>query len=204
MASISFTDACLGRVLDAFDKCPYKDNTILVLWADHGWHLGEKLHWRKFTLWEEATRNPLMFVVPGLTKPGGRCSRPVNLLDIYPTLVALCGLKPNKALEGVSLVGLLKDPDAKWDRPTLTTFGRGNHSIRSEHWRYTRYRDNTDELYDHRKDPWEWTNLAGEPKYDAIKAEHAKWMPTVNAADIPRGLRKKAKRKKPKTPKKET
>ena len=191
MASISFTDACVGRVIDALEKSPYAKNTLIVLWADHGWHLGEKLHWRKFTLWEEATRNPLMFVVPGMTRPGGRCTRPVNLLDIYPTLVELCGLKPNKALEGVSLVPLLKDPGAKWDRPTLTTYGRNNHSIRSEDWRYTRYRDGTEELYDHRKDPWEWANLAGEAKYDAVKADHARWLPKVNAPDSPGASRRK-------------
>ena len=115
----------------------------------------------------------------------------MNLLDIYPTLVELCGLKPNKALEGVSLVPLLKDPGAKWDRPTLTTYGRNNHSIRSEDWRYTRYRDGTEELYDHRKDPWEWANLAGEAKYDAVKADHARWLPKVNAPDSPGASRRK-------------
>ena len=194
MASISFTDACLGRVLDAFEKSQYTKNTIIVLWADHGWHLGEKLHWRKFSLWEEATRNPLMFVVPGLTRPGGRCTRPVNLLDIYPTLVDLCGLKPNKALEGTSLAGLLKDPSAEWDRPSLTTFGRNNHSLRGEHWRYTRYRDGTEELYDHRADPWEWTNLAGKAEHDGVKARLAKWLPKTNAAEIPAGRRTRKKK----------
>jgi len=186
LASISFTDACLGRVIDAFDKSPYAENTIVVLWSDHGWHLGEKLHWRKFSLWEEATHNVLMIIAPGITRPGGRCSRPVTMLDIYPTLIDLCRLRPKEQLEGRSLLSLLKNPQAEWDRPALTTHGRNNHSLRTERWRYIRYSDGTEELYDHEKDQLEWKNLAGDRRYTGVKKQLAKWLPKVNAPDVVR------------------
>ena len=183
LASIAFTDGQLGRVLDALDASAYRDNTTIVLWSDHGWHLGEKLHWRKFALWEEATHNVMMMVAPGITKPGMRCDRPVNLLDIYPTLVELHGLPPKKGLEGVSLVPLLKNPAATWDRPALTTFGRNNHSVRNERFRYIRYSDGTEELYDHVDDDLEWHNLASNPHYETVKRDLARWLPTVNHPD---------------------
>jgi len=191
LASISFVDTCVGRVIDAFDKSPYADNTVIILWSDHGWHLGEKLHWRKFALWEEATHNVLMVVAPGITKPGQRCSRPVTLVDIYPTLVELCGLTAKPELEGRSLLPLLKNSKAKWDRPALTTHGRNNHSLRSERFRYIRYSDGTEELYDHNKDVLEWNNLANNPKYAGVKKRLAKWLPKLNAPDAPRTKRKK-------------
>jgi arylsulfatase A-like enzyme len=185
LASISFVDACVGRVIDAFDKSPHVDNTVIVLWSDHGWHLGEKLHWRKFALWEEATHNVFMVVAPGVTQPGQRCSRPVSMLDIYPTLIDLCNLAAKKELQGKSLLPLLKNAKAEWQRPALTTHGRNNHSVRSEKWRYIRYSDGTEELYDHDKDELEWTNLAGDPKYADIKKDLAKWLPETNAPDVP-------------------
>ncbi len=190
LASVSFADACLGRVLDALDAGPNRDNTIVVLWGDHGWHLGEKLHWRKFALWEEATHNPLMFVVPGVAQPGARCSRPVSLLDVYPTLADLCDLGPRDELEGNSLLPLLEDPNMAWEPPAVTTYMQNNHSVRSERWRYIRYHDGTEELYDHSRDEMEWTNLAGDAKYAAIKAEHARWLPTVNADPSPHAPKK--------------
>jgi arylsulfatase A-like enzyme len=186
LASITFSDTCVGRILDALDQSPYAQNTIIVLWTDHGWHLGQKQHWRKFALWEEATRVPLMFVVPGLTRAGSRCERTVNLLDLYPTLAELCGLPAREGLEGTSLVPLLKDPAAAWDRPSVTTHGRNNHAVRSEQWRYIRYSDGTEELYDHRTDPHEWTNLAGKPEHAAVKKELAAWLPKTNVPDAPR------------------
>ena len=201
LASITFTDDCVGRVIDALDKSDYTDNTVIVLWSDHGWHLGEKLHWRKFALWEEATHNVMMFVVPGVTKTGGRCEWPVNLLDIYPTLVDLCGLRKKPELDGISLVPLLKDPNGDWERPTLTTHGKDNHSVRSRRWRYIRYLDGTEELYDHEKDEMEWTNLANNPKYKEVKAELAKWLPKINVPESPRdkGKKKRNSTKKGKT-----
>jgi choline-sulfatase len=186
LASISFVDTCVGRVIDAFDKSPYTDNTIIILWSDHGWHLGEKLHWRKFSLWEEATHNVLMAVVPGITKPGQRCPRSVNMVDIYPTLIELCGLTAKPELEGRSLLSLLKNPNAKWDRPALTTHGRNNHSLRTERFRYIRYSDGTEELYDHRNDELEWNNLADNPKYAEVKKRLTKWLPKTNVPDVPK------------------
>ncbi len=180
LASISFADDCVGRVIEALDNSAYRDNTIVVLWSDHGWHLGEKLHWRKFALWEEATRNVLMIAGPGIT-PAGRCPAPVNLLDIYPTLIDLCGLDPKMELEGDSLRPLLDNPQADWGRPTLTTFGQNNHSVRSVRWRYTRYADGTEELYDHAADEMEWHNLAQDSQYEEVKNWHRAWLPERNA-----------------------
>ncbi len=185
LACIAFADAQLGRLLDAYEKSPFKQNSLIVLWSDHGWHLGEKLHWRKFSLWEEATHNVLMVVAPGVTKPGSRCDRTVSLMDIYPTLVDLCGLPSRAGLEGVSLRPLLADAKAKWDRPALTTYFRNNHSVRSEEWRYIRYEDGTEELYDRKKDPLEWKNLAADPKLAAVKQKLAQWLPTTNVEDVP-------------------
>jgi arylsulfatase A-like enzyme len=185
LASIAFMDAALGKLIDAFDDSPLAKNTNIVLWSDHGWHLGEKLHWRKFSLWEESTRNVLAFVAPGVTKPEGRSPRTVSLIDIYPTLIDLCGLSAKPGLEGVRLAPLLRDPNAAWARPAVTTYGRDNHSIRSERWRYTRYRDGGEELYDHRVDPMEWENLAGRPQYATIQRELARWIPKVNVPDSP-------------------
>lgn len=186
LASISFVDDCVGRVIDALDKSPHRDNTIVVLWSDHGWHLGEKLHWRKFALWEEATHNVLMFAAPGVTSPGGRCDAPVNLLDIYPTLIDLCSLRQREELEGVSLISLLENPETEWEQPALTTHGRNNHSVRSKRWRYIRYSDGTEELYDHKVDELEWNNLAEDPQYSEIKERLARWLPKTNVMDIPR------------------
>jgi arylsulfatase A-like enzyme len=185
LASIAFTDACLGQLLDTLDKSPYADNTIIVLWGDHGWHLGEKHHWRKFALWEEATRVPLMITAPGVTKAGGRSDRTVNLIDLYPTLSELCGLPVRPELEGTSLVPQLKDPAAAREQPSVTTHGRENHAVRTERWRYIRYRDGTEELYDHQNDPMEWTNLAAKAEHESLKKELAGWLPKTNAKDAP-------------------
>jgi arylsulfatase A-like enzyme len=183
LASITFADAEVGRLIDALDKSPYAENTIVVLWGDHGWHLGEKLHWRKFSLWEEADRAPLLMVAPGITKPNGRCPRPVSFMDIYPTLSDLCGLPVGEHLSGQSLRPLLENPQAPWDRPAITTHGRNNHAVRSERYRYIRYGDGTEELYDHEDDPMEWTNLAGKADLAPVKKELGKWLPKQNAAD---------------------
>lgn len=186
LASISFADAQVGRLLDALDASPYRDNTIVVLWSDHGWHLGEKQHWRKFALWEEATRSVRFFAVPGLTPAGSLCHRTASLLQVYPTLAELCGLPLPEQLEGTSLRALLADPGAPWERPALTTHGRNNHAVRSERWRYIRYADGSEELYAHDSDPMEWRNLASEPTYRGVKQELQAWLPKVNAPEAPR------------------
>lgn len=183
LAAIAFTDAMIGRLLDALDASPNKDNTIIVLWGDHGWHLGEKQHWRKFTLWEEATRAPLIMVAPGVTRPGGVCNRTVDFMGIYPTLCDLCGISTPGHVQGKSLKPLLADPEASWDQPALTTYMFNNHGIRSERWRYIRYHDGSEELYDEEKDPMEWVNLAGKPEFAPIKADLARFMPKANTPD---------------------
>jgi arylsulfatase A-like enzyme len=186
LAAVSFCDERIGQLMTAFDASPHRDDTIIVLWSDHGWHLGEKLHWRKFSLWEESTRNLLFIIAPGVTKPGTLCDAPVNLIDIYPTLIDLCGLSPPpKQIESTSLLPLLKDAKTAWDRPSLCTFRKGNHSLRSRRYRYTRYHDASEELYDHQTDPNEWTNLADRPEHEALKKELAKHFPSSNADPIP-------------------
>lgn len=181
LATITFCDAMVGRLLDGFDKSPYRDNTIVVLWSDHGWHLGEKEHWRKFALWEEATRAPLIWVVPGVTRPATVCDRSVDFMHIYPTLCDLCGLPTPKHVEGESLRRLLADPGGPWEKPALTTYKFKNHAIRSDGWRYIRYENGDEELYDHAADPHEWTNLARDPRYTAKKVELARWLPKSDA-----------------------
>lgn len=180
-ACASFADKQIGRLIDALDSSNYKDNTIIVLWSDHGFHLGEKKHWEKFVLWEKSTRIPFIIVAPGVTQPGNVCDRPVSLIDIYPTLIELCGLKPKPELEGVSLVPLLKEPATTWNRPAVMTYGKGNHAIRSQRWRYIHYSDGSEELYDHNSDPHEWYNLANLPEYRKTIEELKKWLPEKNA-----------------------
>jgi choline-sulfatase len=184
LASISFVDAQVGRVLDALKESGQDTHTIIVLWSDHGWHLGEKGITGKNTLWERSTRVPLIFAGPGITA-NAKCARPAELLDIYPTLLDLCGLPPNKANEGISLVPQLKDPKAARERPAITTHNAGNHGVRTEKWRYIVYADGSEELYDEVNDPHEWTNLAKGPRYADVKKELAKWAPAKSAAPVP-------------------
>jgi choline-sulfatase len=155
------------------------DNTIVVLWGDHGWHLGEKGITGKNTLWERSARVPLVFAGPGVMK-NGRCAQPAELLDMYPTLVELCGLPPRTDLEGLSLVPQLKNPATKRDRPAITSHNQGNHGIRSEQYRYIQYADGSEELYDLKADPNEWTNLARDKKFARVVAEHKKWLPKID------------------------
>ena len=183
LATVAYCDMNLGRLLDAFDKSAYRDNTIIVLWGDHGWHLGEKSHWRKFALWEEATRAPLMWVVPGLTKPGTLSDRTVDFMSIFPTLTDLCGIPTPKHVEGASLRSLLANPKATWSAPAVTTYRYKNHTARSAEWRYIRYANGEEELYDEVKDPNEYVNLAGKPEFAARKAELAKFLPRTDAPD---------------------
>jgi arylsulfatase A-like enzyme len=177
LAAIAYADMNIGRLLDAFEKGPHRDRTIVVLWGDHGWHLGEKLHWRKFTLWEEATRAPLIWVVPGVTKGGTLCHRTVDFMSLYPTLCDLAGVPCPGHVEGRSIKELLRDPAAPWTTPALTTFGFRNHAVRDERWRYIRYADGSEELYDEETDPYEWTNLAGVEAHAAVKARLSQWLP---------------------------
>jgi len=184
LASNSFMDAQVGRVLKALEETGRAENTIIVLWSDHGWHLGEKLITGKNTLWDRSTRVPLMFAGPGVSKDAV-CARPAELLDIYPTLLELCGLEGPGGLEGHSLLPQLKDADAERPWPAITTHNQGNHGIRTERWRYIRYADGSEELYDMQADPNEWKNLAGDSNYADVKAKLAKWLPDVDLPPAP-------------------
>jgi len=150
-ASVSFTDDMVGRLASALDASPNAEDTIIVLWSDHGYHLGQKEHWEKFALWEPTTRVPLIIVAPGVSKAGTVCHQPVSLLDLYPTLAELSGTPSDLAFDGASLVPLLKDPTRKTGRTIVTTHGQNNHALRSADWRYIRYADGTEELYDQKR-----------------------------------------------------
>ncbi|QEG24976.1 sulfatase [Mariniblastus fucicola] len=184
LASTTFIDAQIGRVLDALERNDYDDNTIIVLWSDHGFHLGEKRITGKNTLWDRSTRVPLIFAGPGMLQ-GQTCTQPAELLDMYPTLLELCGLPKNEALEGLSLMPQLKDPNTVRERPAITTHNHDNHGIRSENWRYIQYADGSEELYDMQADPNEWTNLIGDSKHDAVIEQHRRWLPNVNQKPAP-------------------
>ena len=179
LACTSMVDDLIGEIVEALEKSKYADNTIIVLWSDHGFQLGEKGRWGKYSLWERATRVNLLWVAPGVTKPGTVTDKPVNLLDIYPTLASLTGLEPPEGqLEGNDLSVLMKNPNAAWDDTTVTTFGYKNYGVRSERYRYIVYEDGSEELYDHTKDKWEWNNLAGDPEYAEIKSIMREEIPT--------------------------
>jgi len=183
LASVSFVDHCVGTVLEALKSSPHADNTLIVLWSDHGFHLGEKQHWAKRTLWEESTRVPLLFAGPGI-KPGEACREPASLLDIYPTLVKLCGLPANSHLEGVSLLPQLDDAAAARKIPAITSSYFGNHSVRSRDWRLISYEDGAKELYDHRTDPDEFHNLANDPAHRDTLRGLSKWLPKKAAPEF--------------------
>jgi arylsulfatase A-like enzyme len=184
LACTSFVDHQIGRIMTALDAKGLRDNTIIVLWSDHGWHIGEKEITGKNTLWDDGTRVPLIFAGPGITA-GGKVTSPAELLDIYPTLNELCELSPVEGLEGHSLVPQLKDQNAMRKWPAITTHNRGNHGIRTENYRYIHYADGSEELYDLENDPKEWNNVAAEPGYAKIIAEHRKWLPKIDVDPVP-------------------
>ncbi len=169
LASVSYIDYEIGRLLDALGRSTAADETLIILWSDHGWHLGEKEHWGKWTGWERSTRVPVMIAPPsGRARgfaTGSTSDQPVSLIDVYPTLAELCGLTPPDTLDGESLVPLLHDPETVTGRAVVTMFSPGNGSLRTHRWRYIRYADGSEELYDHANDPNEWNNLAGARQY---------------------------------------
>ena len=180
LASVSFTDAMVGRLMKALDDGPMAENTVVVLWSDHGYHLGHKEHWEKFALWEQTTRVPLIFMAPGMVsqKPS---TIPASLLDVYPTLADLCGLKQPEHLDGMSLKVWLQNSQTESSRNVIITQGKDNHAVRSRYWRYIQYADGSEELYYLRTDPEEFTNLANDQKYDEVKAELVHTLPSYNA-----------------------
>ncbi len=176
LASATFVDACVGKVLRALEASRYRENTIVVLFSDHGFHLGEKQRWAKRSLWEDGTRVPLIISAPGL--PTGQvCTQAAGLIDIYPTLLDLCGMSAEKKHEGITLKPQLENAAASRTTPVITTFGPGNHAVRSERWRYIRYRDGSEELYDHHHDRHEWNNLAHDPVWKDVMHAHRKHVP---------------------------
>ena len=180
-AAITFADAMVGRLLDTFLKSPYAKNTILVLWSDHGMHMGEKENIEKFTLWERSTRVPLILSVPDLTYPGTSCDQPVSLMDLYPTLVELAGFEQPDHLDGNSLVPQIKDPQTATS-PVISSYKFSwaenpviGHAVRSKRYRYIYYpKINLEELYDHDVDPNEWTNIAYYPSSKTKLEDHRK------------------------------
>ena len=187
-AACSFADFQVGRLIDALVAEGLDQNTIIVLWSDHGYHLGEKDHWEKFILYEKTTHVPLIFVVPGLGK-GRKISSPAGLIDIYPTLAELCGLPLPEHLEGESLVPILEGSEDKTGSPVITTYGRNNHAIRSDEYRYIRLADGSEELYHTAMDPHEWNNLAGDPSFRPVMDELAGWIPEVNKESVSDAVR---------------
>jgi len=180
LACVSFVDYEIGRVMEALEKSKHAENTIIVLWSDHGYRLGEKGTFAKHALWEPATKAPLMFAGPSI--PQGRIiDEPVELLSIYPTLLALSGLPAYERNEGKSLLNVLKNGKMDPKSVAITTFGMNNHGIKTKESRYIQYEDGGEELYDHNKDPNEWTNLANHPEHKALKEKLQEFLPTVNA-----------------------
>jgi len=180
LACQAFADDQLGHLMAALKKSKHADNTIVVVWSDHGFHLGEKMRFTKNSPWEESSRTVLMVKAPGATKGGTKCDQPVSLMDMYPTICELTGTKLPAKLGGESLVSLLKDPTRTTGRAVVTTVGAGNHSVRSTRWRYIRYADGGEELYDHDADPNEWRNLAGNDAYADVKMKMKAHLPKKN------------------------
>ena len=180
LACMSFVDSELGRVLDALEKSNYADNTIIVLWSDHGYRLGEKGTFAKHALWETATKAPLMFAGPNLPR-GKKIAAPVEMLSIYPTLLELTGLPAYSKNEGSSLVTLMKNNVGLETAQAITTFGMNNHAIKKDGYRYIQYEDGTQEFYDHSIDPNEWKNEAHNPKFKSKINELKALLPKVNS-----------------------
>lgn len=183
LACISWADYNIGRVLDALENSPYADNTVVVLWSDHGYALGEKRHFRKFALWEETTKVPFIIwdrretdAIENRTVRDG-----VSLINIYRTLADLTGLEAPEYVDGYSLVPQLRDQSIPVPEPSICSWGRGNYAIRDADFRYIRYFDGSEELYAHIKDPDEWTNVADNPEYAVVKARLAKALPANEA-----------------------
>ena len=185
LASITFTDDQVGAILESLAQSPYASSTIVVLWSDHGYHLGTKDHWHKQTLWEECTRIPFIMKVPGAAGNGSECSEPVDMTHVYPTLLSLCGLPKKGDLDGRDLSRLLEEPDSEWAYPAISEIGQGNVAIRSHNWRYIQYKDGSEELYNRDQDPNEWNNVASQEKYRAELDRHRNWVPEQFAPVLP-------------------
>lgn len=180
LACMSYVDYELGRVLDALEQSKYADNTVVVLWSDHGYRLGEKGTFAKHALWETATKAPLMFAGPNLPK-GKKIDAPVEMLSIYPTLLELSGLPAYDRNEGNSLVAMMENDKGLEEARAITTYGMNNHAVKANGYRYIQYEDGTEEFYDHATDPNEWYNEANNPKYKEKIEELKGYLPKVNS-----------------------
>lgn len=168
LACTSYADAQVGRVLDALEASPARDNTIVIFWSDQGYHHGEKGQWGKHTLWRQTARIPFLWAGPGIARQA-KVAATVSAIDMYPTLVDLCGLAPDPGLEGKSLAGVLRDPSQAGDRDVLLCeIKPGGYTIVNQQWRYIHYADDTEELYHLAEDPNEWHNLAPAGKHPAV------------------------------------
>ncbi len=183
-ACTSFADWNIGRVIEALDKSKYSENTIVVFWSDNGYHCGEKNHWEKNTLWEQSAKTPMAIRLPDSSENGKKCQRPVNSVDLYPTLTELCGLNQHSKTDGNSLKPLLKQVETEW-HPTITTFGEGFVSIRDERFRYIQYSDGSEELYDHSIDPYEISNVYAKKEFEKILTNLRKHIPQKFAKELP-------------------
>jgi len=190
LACISWADFNVGRLIDALEASPYADNTVVVLWSDHGYGMGEKKHFRKFALWEETTRVPFIIwdarekkVIAGREVKDG-----VSLINVYRTLAEISGLEAPDYVDGFSLVPQLKNPNTAVEGQAICSWGRGNYTVRTRDWRYTRYYDGGEELYDHAKDPDEWTNLANNPEYADVKKRLSAKLPQQEVPIVMEGL----------------
>lgn len=192
LASINFADYLVGQLLQSLDESEYADNTIVIIYSDHGWQLGEKQHWRKFALWENVINTVLMIKVPPGTKGllsgsrvGVTCYRNVSLVDIFPTLTELCGLNPKEGITGRNLIPLLHNPSAEWNYPVVTTLGDNHYSIIKDQWHYINYNGVEEELYNMEQDPEEWHNLAGDTSFRAIKQQLETLIPQERHEFVP-------------------
>ncbi len=178
LACTTFADWSAGQVIEALDKSRYADNTIVIFTSDNGYHLGEKDHFEKATVWEMAALTPTAIRMPGFKNAGVVTKNPINTIDLFPTLTELCGLEATEhTLDGTSIVPLLNDPHIKWKQPAITTYGPEVFSAKNTHYRYIQYPDGEEELYDHDKDFHEIHNLAGDPKYKKIIEELRAYRP---------------------------
>lgn len=175
LACMSFADACVGEVLKSLENSPYRDNTIVVFWSDHGWQLGHKNRWEKYSLWHQATNAPFIMYLPN--QKGGVCDEAISYLDVFPTLMDLLGSEKPTFLEGTSFAKQLKTPTKKRDVPAVVSYPKGNHAVVLGHWHYIHYQDDTEELYNHNNDPQEFRNVANEPNNHRIKEKLKAFLP---------------------------
>jgi len=173
LACITYVDRQVGRLIQALDESKYAENTWIILWSDHGWHLGEKQHWGKWTPWRQSTRVPLIIVPPRNQQAirGATCAEAVSLVDVYPTLLEIARIAPASHAQGASLVPLLKAPEQQTERAVLTTVGAGNYALSTRDWRYIRYSTGEEELYHIAIDPHEWHNLVQKAQFKDKRIE---------------------------------